>query len=330
MSETPKTPSQTEIQKDEIIIRTEKLAKYFGKDVAVRKVTMEIPRGKIFGFIGPSGCGKTTTIRMLTGYYTPSEGRVEVLGHTPTNFTRRLKERIGYMPQLFVLYPHLSVWENLNFAASIYGMPLSRRERMEAVLDFVELNEHRDKLARNISGGMQRRLSLAATLIHNPDLIFLDEPTAGIDPMLRQRFWEHFRELQKENRTFFITTQYVGEAAYCDLVGIMDEGELLTVDTPKGLRYRAYGGDIVDICTTEPLTYKMETSFRELPFVRGEVLRTGEQNVRVIVDEASTAIPDLMEWCQNQQCVIESMEEYLPPFEEVFVQIIQAEEESHA
>jgi ABC-2 type transport system ATP-binding protein len=316
-------------QSDNFVIQTQGLTKIFDEEVAVKDLNFQVPHGKIFGLIGPSGCGKTTTVRLLLGVYQPTEGEALVLGSEPLTFTRDIRSRIGYMPQHFVLYPDLTVWENLNFVTSIYGVGLRRRDRLEEILDFVELGEHRHKTVHNISGGMKRRLSLAVTLVHDPELLFMDEPTGGIDPVLRRKFWDHFQALQEEGRTLLITTQYVGEAAYCDLVGIMDEGVLLTVDTPKGLRYRAYGGDIVDIRTAEPLTYKMESGFRQLPFVRGEVLRTGDQNVRVIVDEASTAIPDLMEWCQGRGCAVESIEEYLPPFEEVFVQIIQ-EEDRHA
>jgi ABC-2 type transport system ATP-binding protein len=312
---------------DAVIIRAQELAKKFGADVAVRDVSLEVPRGQIFGFIGPSGSGKTTTIRMLTGYYAPTSGNVSVFGYPPTHFTREQRARIGYMPQLFVFYPHLSIWENLNFAASIYGMPLRRKERMQEVLDFVELFEHRKKLGRNISGGMQRRLSLAATLVHEPQLIFLDEPTASIDPVLRQKFWEHFRALRDEGHTLFITTQYVSEAAYCDLVGIINHGMLLTVDTPEGLRRRAYGGDVVEMETAEPLEYEHQSRLRDLPFVHGRVFRQTDGGLRLVVDEASTAIPKLMSWCQENRCEVESLEEYQPPYEEVFVQIIQAEEE---
>ncbi|MCI0396074.1 MAG: ABC transporter ATP-binding protein [Chloroflexi bacterium] len=211
--------------------------------MAVDRINLIVPQGKIFGFIGPSGSGKTTTIRMMTGTYKPTAGEVHVLNVPPRAFGSSMRERIGYMPQLFVLYPELTVWENLNFTASLYGMFFRRSKRLKELLDFVELSEDRHKLVRNISGGMQRRLSLAATLAHNPEVLFLDEPTAGIDPILRRKFWDLFRELQGQGRTFFITTQYVSEAAYCGLVGVLVEGRLIALDTPEGLHRRAYGGD---------------------------------------------------------------------------------------
>ncbi|HEX7973863.1 MAG TPA: AAA family ATPase, partial [Anaerolineales bacterium] len=166
--------------------------------------------------------------------------------------------------------------------------------------------------------------SLAATLIHDPELIFLDEPTAGIDPVLRQKFWNRFRELSQSGRTLFVTTQYVSEANYCDLVGVMAEGALLMVDTPAGLRHRAYGGEIIDLRASEPLDYQVESRLRELPFVKGgHVSRTSPNSLRLTVDEASTAIPTLLEWCRDNNIPVESVEEFTPPFDDVFVELVQ-------
>jgi ABC-2 type transport system ATP-binding protein len=305
------------------VILVDGLEKRFGEEVVVSQVTFNVPRGSIFGFIGPSGSGKTTTIRMLTGIYTPSAGNIQVLGRHPQDFTQGTRARIGYMPQLFVLYPNLTVWENINFAASLYGMGFGRNKRLHEVLDFVELTPHRQKLARDISGGMQRRLSLASTLLHNPELLFLDEPTAGIDPVLRRKFWDHFRWLQRNDTTLFITTQYVNEASYCDLVGVMSEGRLVVVDTPDGLRQRVFGGEVVDLRASESLSYRFEQMLDDLPFVRGPVTRTGPNSVRIVVDDTGTAIPDLMEWSRQNNLAVESIEEYLPPIDDVFVELVR-------
>ena len=198
------------------VVETQDLTKTFGEDVAVQSLNMQVPRGTIFGFVGPSGCGKTTTVRLLTGFYKPTSGSLSVLGKNPTSFLKSDREKIGYLIQQFVLYPQLTVWENLNFAASFYGVSVFRRRHLNKLLDFVELAGDKHKLARDLSGGMKRRLSLAATLVHKPELLFLDEPTAGIDPILRRKFWDYFKELQAEGHSLFITTQYVGEAAFCD------------------------------------------------------------------------------------------------------------------
>jgi len=317
-----------DVLSEDAIIWTSSLTKRFGHEVAVRDVTFQVPRGQIFGFIGPSGSGKTTTIRILTGYYQQTSGKVLVFNTQPTRFTQEMRERIGYMPQLFVLYPNLSVWENLNFAASIYGMSLARRKRLNELLDFVELKEHKRKLARDISGGMQRRLSLATTLVHSPELIFLDEPTAGVDPVLRNKFWDHFRKLRDAGRTLFITTQYVGEAAYCDLVGVMREGRLLIVDTPEGLRYRAYGGDVVNLQTVNPMDATTELDLSQQHFVKGKIIRAEGNCIRTVVDDASTAIPALLDWCRANSISVHSIDQFYPPFDDVFIQLVK-EEENH-
>jgi ABC-2 type transport system ATP-binding protein len=301
------------------------LTKKFAGETVVQDVSFDVPRSSIFGFIGPSGSGKTTTIRLLTGVYTPSDGQVIVLDRNPAQFSQGERARLGYMPQLFVLYPNLTVWENLNFAASLYGMGLFRGKRLKGALKFVELYEHRWKLARDISGGMLRRLSLAATLVHDPQLIFLDEPTAGIDPVLRRKFWDHFRELKNQGRTIFVTTQYVSEADNCDLVGVQNNGKLLLVATPQGLRHHAYGGDMVDFRTAQPFDFQAENMLRSLPYVRAKTVRTGPDSMRIIVDRASTATPELMEWAQQQNIRVKAVEEYTPSFEDVFVELVRPE-----
>ncbi len=307
------------------VISAEHLTKTFGTETVVQDVSFEVPRASIFGFIGPSGSGKTTTVRLLTGVYIPTEGQAMVFDHNPNKFSQDERARIGYMPQLFVLYPNLTVWENLNFAASLYGMSLFRGKRLKDALEFVELYEHRGKLARNISGGMLRRLSLAATLVHDPQLLFLDEPTAGIDPVLRRKFWDHFRELKDQGRTIFITTQYVSEADNCDLVGVQNNGKLLLVDTPQGLRHHAYGGDMIDFRTTQEFNFQHEAILRSLPFVRAKTFRTGSNSMRIIVEHASTDTPELMGWAQGQNIQVEAVEEYTPSFEDVFVELVRPE-----
>lgn len=312
-----------EFDREDFNIITENLTRKYGDEIAVRDLTMQVPRGTIFGFIGPSGSGKTTTIRMLTGVHKPTSGSVTVLGQNPARFSQAMRARIGYLPQLFVLYPDLTVWENLNFAASIYGMPLRRHARLNEVLQFVELSDDRKKLARDISGGMQRRLSLAATLVHEPEVLFLDEPTAGIDPVLRRKFWDRFAQLREAGRTLFVTTQYVSESNYCDYVGVLHEGRLLMIDTPEGLRYRAYGGDIVDLIATERITYEQRHALGQLEYVHRPPERVSERHLRIIVDEAATAVMKLVSWCEERGMIVDSVEEYQPPFDDVFVALVE-------
>jgi ABC-2 type transport system ATP-binding protein len=218
------------------------VSRRFGGAEVVRGLTFGVARRTICGLLAPSGGGKTTTLRLIAGIYPPSAGTVRVLGGAPSRFGEDERRRIGYMPQHFVLYPELSVRRNLEFMAGIYGLPRrGRRERIEALLSLVDLADARDRAARRLSGGMQRRLQLAATLLHDPALLIIDEPTAGIDPLLRARFWEHFRALRDEGRTLIISTQYVTEAEYCDSVVLMRTGEVIAAGTPEELRARAFG-----------------------------------------------------------------------------------------
>ncbi len=306
-----------------LVIKTQNLTKKFGGEVAVDAINLEVPEGSIFGYIGPSGSGKTTTVRLLMGLHVPAEGEVNVLGVQPSRFRRRDRERIGYLPQLFVLYPDLTVWENMNFAASLYGVPFLRTKRLNELLNLVELREDKHKLVRNISGGMQRRLSLAATLVHDPDLLFLDEPTAGIDPILRRKFWDYFKQLQTVGHTLFVTTQDVGEAGYCDFVGVMSEGKLLSVNTPEGLRREAYGGDIVKLGSTERIDYQFRQEVQNLPELKSKILSATDYEVQLLVDDAATATPYLIEYFRDRRKSINSVEGYFPSFDDVFVKLIE-------
>lgn len=307
------------------IVQTKNLTKKFGEEVAVKSMDMDIPEGAIFGFIGPSGCGKTTTVRLLTGIYKPTSGDVDVLGKNPANFSNSDREKIGYLIQKNVLYPDLTVWENLNFAASFYGVTIFRKKHLNQLLEFVELSDHKNKLLKNLSGGMNRRLSLAAALVHDPELLFLDEPTAGIDPILRRKFWDYFKEIQANNHTLLITTQYVGEAAYCDLVGVMSNGRLLTVDTPNGLRRRAYGGEVIVLVTNERIEYVHRLHLQKQPFIKDELSVVNDHQIELIVDKSDSAIPKLIDICKQEDLTVKRVEKKTPPFEDIFVRLMEGE-----
>ncbi len=209
-------------------VMVDQVTMWFDDQLAVDGISLVIPAGTILGLIGPSGAGKTTTIRLLTGVLEPTSGTIRVLGEQPTAFRRQTRERLGYMPQSFTLYPDLTVRENVDFVGSLFGMMYwSRRRRIREVLQLLDLWDVRRRRAGRLSGGMQRRLELACALVHDPALLFLDEPTAGIDPMLRGRVWEELHRLRDAGRTLLVTTQYVNEAESCDDVALIAGGRLI-------------------------------------------------------------------------------------------------------
>ena len=279
-----------------------------------------MPPGSVLGIIGPSGSGKTTTIRMLTGSLRPTEGAVQVLGEDPVHFRRATRERIGYMPQQFVLYPDLTTKENVDFTASLFGLLLfRRRRRVRKVLELLDLWDARGRRASDLSGGMQRRLELACALVHEPRLLILDEPTAGIDPILRKTIWDELHRLRDEGVTALVTTQYVTEAEECDLVALIAEGRLIALDTPDGVRRQAFGGDMVEI-TTEGVFDAAALTDSEL--VHG-VRQTGLRDFRAVVADAGTAIPELVAAVKGAGGEVVSTREARPSFEEVFTELVE-------
>ncbi|HEY3817847.1 MAG TPA: ABC transporter ATP-binding protein [Polyangiaceae bacterium] len=215
------------------IIHTEHLSRSFGKLVAVRDLSLDVHRGEIFGILGPNGAGKSTTIRMLCGILDPTSGSGTVAGCDIVREAERIKERIGYMTQRFSLYEDLTVLENLSFYAGIYGVPLrTRRARVDAVLESTGLTERRKQLAGTLSGGWKQRVALACATIHEPRLLFLDEPTAGVDPVSRREFWERIYAISAQGTTAVLTTHYMDEAERCHRLAFIFGGTLLDVGTP--------------------------------------------------------------------------------------------------
>ena len=313
-------------------IRMEKASLDFGGGAGVFDLDISLPQGAILGMIGPSGCGKTTTIRLLNGIFRPTLGEVRVFGKNPLQFNQADKARIGYIPQQFILYPTLSAEENMHFLGGIYGMSLKERKaKIETLLEFVELIEARKRLARKLSGGMQRRLMLAGALLHDPDFLIADEPTAGIDPILRARIWENFRELRDQGKTLLVTTQYVGEAAYCDQVAIMRKGRLVTVDTPKGLQRQAMDGEVIHLQVEQSQLVDCLRFLDDLPQVsKTERVSSESDGIYVFVDDAGRELPNILAILRDQRGVTPKVAEpYLPAFDEVFVRLIQKAEREH-
>jgi ABC-2 type transport system ATP-binding protein len=314
------------------VIRAQNLGKSFSDIWVVRDLNFTVQRNEIFCLLGPSGSGKTTTLRMLLGVFPPNEGTLEVFGKSPQEQGHLFAHQVGYLSQLFVLYPNLSVQENLNFIGLLYGMSLGdRRKRIRELLELVELDEHRKKTAGQISGGMQRRLGLAASLMHRPQILFVDEPTAGIDPILRDKFWKEFRRLnEQEGTTIIVTTQYVTEAEYCKDVAILSGGGMAASGTPAELREQALGGEIVELTADSPSPAAISKLYgMERVLNIDGPNRVGDQyHLRLTVSgEAETIMRDILKVFEDNGTHVESIGEVTPNFDEVFVRLVRRYED---
>ena len=306
----------------EPVILLDSVTRRFGKATAVRDVSLSIYEGQLVGFVGPSGSGKTTTVRMLCGILAPTQGVVRVFGRDPLQFTCQDRLRIGYLPQRFLLYPNLSVGANIDFVAGLSGMGLrERRRRAGEVLEMVELARERHKTAAKLSGGMQRRLALAATLIHDPELLFLDEPTVGQDPILRRKIWAWLRTLEQRGRTLFVTTHYVSDAELCSRVALMEDGRLIAIDAPAALRRQAFGGDLLEL-TVRRDVYAYLRTLEKMRQVRAVEVR-GSERLIVAVADAGAALPEIVAALKAQGLAPESLRQVTPPFEDVFERLIR-------
>jgi len=295
-------------------------SRMFDDRAVVSGINLVVKKGTILGIIGPSGSGKTTTIRMITGALRPTTGEIRVLGERPTGFRRSTRERIGYMPQLFTLYRDLSARENVDFVASMFGLLWPRRRRRtKEVLKLLDLWESRNRWASRLSGGMQRRLELACALVHDPALLILDEPTAGIDPLLRVTVWEELHRLRDEGRTLLITTQYVNEAEECDQVALIVNGRLIAVAPPEELRRTAAGGHAIEIETTGLFDGSV---LEPVPGVLS-VQQVGPRQLRLRVDDAATGLPAVVDAIGEAGGEVTVARELRLSFDEIFAELVE-------
>jgi len=296
------------------VVFVENLTHRFGDFVAVDHVSFEINPGEIVGYLGPNGSGKTTTIRMLLGLLRPHEGSATVLGYDAYRQTEEVRARVGYMSQKFAIYDDLTVWENLQFYGGVYG--ITDKARITETLSHVGLSEHTKTLTSELSAGWRQRLALGIALVHGPKLLFLDEPTSGVDPTARRVFWDLIYDLAAEGTTTLVTTHYMDEAEYCGRVGIMRDGKLLAMDTPLALKEGLVPGDVWEIYTGELLE-----GLNILSSSSG-VLRYGlaGDHLRVIV-EHSLGEKEIKKLFGQAQIKVASIQKGDPTLEDVFLNL---------
>ncbi len=304
-------------------IRAQGLTRRFGNLVAVDHLDLEVAYGEAFALVGPDAAGKTTTMRLLVGIMDPDEGRAEVLGFDTVKESERLKEQIGYMPQRFGLYDDLTVAENIAFYADIYQVDRAARDRrLPELLGFSNLTPFTDRLARNLSGGMRQKLGLVCALIHTPRLLFLDEPTFGVDPVSRREFWEILYRLLGGGLTIFLSTAYMDEAERAHRVGLMHQGKLLVVDTPKAIK-ASFSGELLEARASDLWAARKILSGH--PLVQ-QCLAMGDRLMLTVASRTQAAGP-LAEALTQAGLTEVSIAPAEPNLEDLFVQIVRKQEE---
>jgi ABC-2 type transport system ATP-binding protein len=293
----------------------------FGSFIAVNRVSFEVPQGEIFGFLGPNGAGKSTTIRMLCGILAPSGGSGTVAGFDILTQAEKIKAHIGYMSQKFSLYEDLTVEENIDFYGGIYRIPAEKRtKRKEWAIGMAGLNEHRRSKTAILSAGWKQRLALGCAILHEPPIIFLDEPTSGVDPISRRQFWELIYELSGRGVTVFVTTHYMEEAEYCDRLGLIYRGELIASGTPEALKTELMQEDLLEVLCERP-----QEAMADIEKMSGvkEVALFGK-GLHVVVQDAAQAIKAVGKGLEERAYRVERIEQIVPSLEDVFVSLIEA------
>ena len=308
-------------QSAEIVVEVQNLEKRFGTFKAVAGVSFAVRRGEIFGFLGPNGAGKSTTIRMLCGLLVPTAGSGRVAGFDLVRETERIKTRIGYMSQKFSLYDELTVEENIDFYSGIYCLPRQKKvARKDWVLDMAGLREHRGARTAELSGGWKQRLALGCAVLHEPPILFLDEPTSGVDPISRRQFWDLIYSLSEHGVTVFVTTHYMEESEYCDRLGIIYRGELIALGTPRTLKTEHMPEAVLEIDCARP--NDAMTVIERLPEVK-EVALFGK-GLHAVASDAPAAERAIRAALAAQAFRLDRIERVTPTLEDVFVSLIEA------
>ena len=310
---------------EEYAIEVENLTKRFGDFVAVDGVSFSVRPGEVYGWLGPNGAGKTTTIRMLLGLLTPTGGRAHVLGYDPARQTKAMQARVGYMSQLFTLYNDLTASENIRFYGQAYGLSRTDlRQRQAEILEMAGLVGRSDTLTANLSGGWKQRLALGCAIVHRPRVVFLDEPTAGVDPISRREFWGLIYTMAKEGVTVMVTTHYMDEAELCQRVGFINQGRLIALDTPGHLKETQMRGQVLEISTPVPdqvmRVLKAAQAGGQLPLE--EVALYGAQ-VHAVVPSAEEFKGAVAAYLVHRGVEVHDIEWIAPTLEDVFISAVR-------
>lgn len=308
----------------------EDLTKRFDGFTAVDHINFRVPRGDIFGFLGPNGAGKTTTIRMLLGLLQPSEGHASVLGFDVASQAHQIQQRIGYMSQRFSLYGDLTVGENLNFYGRTYGVTGQRlRERRAYALDMTALWGQENELAGNLAGGFRQRLALACAILHEPEMLFLDEPTAGVDPISRRDFWDFLYELAEEGRTIFVTTHYMDEAENCRHLALIHNGRIVLQGAPAEIK-DYMSGQVLEVDCAQPdvtlVALREAADAGRLPV--NELALYGAF-IHVVADDVAALQPRIREIMAAAGITVRAMDLIAPSLEDVFIASVKGKNVVH-
>lgn len=305
-------------------VEVEDLVKKFGTFVAVDHIQFRVARGEIFGFLGPNGAGKSTTIRMLCGLLMPTSGRGKVAEFDLMREPERIKQVIGYMSQKFSLYEDLTVIENLRFFGGIYGLSGPRQtKREEEVLEIAGLRDLRDRLTHTLAVGLKQRLALGCSILHEPSILFLDEPTSGVDPVSRRNFWSLIRRMGEKGVTAFVTTHYMDEAEYCDRLALIYRGKIIAMGAPSDLKTETLSRGILEV-ECEPLMLSLDLLKKEVWISEAAIFG---DSLHAIGQEGTDTEQEVVNLFQKHGIHLKRMEWIRPSLEDVFVSLIEREEE---
>jgi ABC-2 type transport system ATP-binding protein len=308
-------------------VEIDDMVKSFGDFVAVDHVSLQIPKGEIFGFLGPNGAGKSTTIRMLCGLLRPTSGKGSVNGFDVATQPEEIRRSIGYMSQKFSLYDDLTVEENIDFFTGIYGVPRAlRAERKHYVLEMASLSERRNAMTATLSGGWKQRLALGCAILHDPPVLFLDEPTSGVDPIARGAFWHLIHDLAETGHTIFVSTHYMDEAEYCNRLALMYRGKVIALGTPAELKRGLTTHKLLNLEASEPL--ETMRAIEGLEGVHDVAVFGG--GLHVTVDDAAAGTQRIRAALEARSITVRRLEEIEPSMEDVFVAMIESEERKAA